>query len=487
MARVRAGGSRPVIWRRPAPLAVAALTAIGVVLRIVGAQQSLAGDELFSYVIASKDTLDGVIDQVRQTESTPPLYYVLAWVSSQATHAEWAIRLPSLVFGSATVPVVYLAGRRLFDARAGVAAAALVAVSPFAVFFSVEGRAYGSVTFFVSAALLALLSALQDGRARWWIALVAASTAALWTHYIAVFPLAVSFAWALWVGAGHRRALAIAIAAVLLTYVPWLPSVRETPLLANIDLLYEFTPAHVLASLGTGGFGGLRVDAGAGILAFVLVLAGLGGALALPARRPAARANHPYVLAAALAAAAPVGLLIYSGAASNIFIARNLISSLPGLALLVGAVITRPRGWAWGVTAALTTAGLLVATVVTLGPRYRRPDWDAAARAIDARARPGDAVLLTGALPGLRADVARTYLMQLTVPLSNSRLPVALSTTTGVRNARPPGGGRLFVVTGTAHDVDHPTPPPPPPGLAPAGRTVFAGSADIVLDTFTPR
>ena len=65
---------------------------------------------------------------------------------------EAGVRSLSLIAGAATVPVAYLAGRELSGVRAGLVAAALVAVSPFLVFYSQEARAY---------ALLTLLGALS--------------------------------------------------------------------------------------------------------------------------------------------------------------------------------------------------------------------------------------------------------------------------------------------------------------------------------------
>ena len=51
------------------------------------------------------------------------------------------VRLPSLVLGTAAIPVVFLLGRRVAGTRVGLFAAAILALSPFAIFYSTEARA----------------------------------------------------------------------------------------------------------------------------------------------------------------------------------------------------------------------------------------------------------------------------------------------------------------------------------------------------------
>ena len=56
------------------------------------------------------------------------------------------------------------------------------------------------------------------------------------------------------------------------------------------------------------------------------------------ASRPA---STGVALVAALAAAAPIGVLLYSGYRASIYAPRNLLASLPGAALLIGALVAR--------------------------------------------------------------------------------------------------------------------------------------------------
>ena len=127
-------------------------------------------------------------------ESTPPLYYLLAWPWSHlfGVH-EVGLRSLSALFGTATVPVAYLAGRELIGRRAGLAIAAIVAVNPVLVWYSQDARAYALLVLLSTAALFFFLRAraARPATSAWWAVF---SALALATHYFAFFPLAIEAA-----------------------------------------------------------------------------------------------------------------------------------------------------------------------------------------------------------------------------------------------------------------------------------------------------
>ena len=94
-----------------------------------------------------------------------------------------------------------------------------------------------------------------------------------------------------------------------------------------------------------------------------------------------------------LALAAPAGVLLHSLAGTEIYIARNLQASLPGMVLLLGALFAAlPRPLAIATTLAAVTA-LAIGDVRTLDPDLDRPPLNRAAAFVDSRARPGDPVV----------------------------------------------------------------------------------------------
>src|SRR4029079_13021536 len=140
-----------------------------------------------------------VLSAVRSTdEITPPLFFVFAWASSKlGSNPEW-LRLPSLLAGTASIPLLYLVGKRLLGRADAVGAAALVALSPFMIYYSTEARAYSLMIFFLIVSTLALLRALAGRGTGWWIVYALASAAAMYSHYTASFPLLAQALWALW-------------------------------------------------------------------------------------------------------------------------------------------------------------------------------------------------------------------------------------------------------------------------------------------------
>ncbi len=128
------------------------------------------------------------MDAVGFSESTPPLYYALAWVWAQAAGTgEFGLRSLSALAGVATVPVAYLIAVELRGRRAGLMAAALVAVNPMLLWYAQEARAYSLLTLLCAVSLLYCARALRYGRRRDLTLWGVASALALATHYFALF------------------------------------------------------------------------------------------------------------------------------------------------------------------------------------------------------------------------------------------------------------------------------------------------------------
>ncbi len=164
--------------------------ALGFVLRIYDlSAESLWYDESFSAMISKKGVLD-LINSVlgNSEESNPPLYYVLLhfWVLAFGD-SEFSLRFPSVIFGSASIIAVYVLGKLLFNKRAGIVAALIIAVSVFHIQYSQEARAYAlmallSVIFFYS------LIKLTAGRRMYYNVLYLVSgILMIYTHYYGLF------------------------------------------------------------------------------------------------------------------------------------------------------------------------------------------------------------------------------------------------------------------------------------------------------------
>ncbi len=380
-------------------LAVAVLTLVGLAVRMRGIHESLFADEIYSYRIVANYGLLHIVGQVHDTAITPPLHYLLARVAVEFGDARTWIRVPSIILGAATVPLTYLLGVRTLNRRAGLFAAAVAAISPFAVFYGTEARAYATLMFLVVLSTLALLIALDSGRRRWLVLYVAAATLVLYAHYSGVFVVAAQALWAL---ATHRerfRELLIANVAIALAYLPWVPSFLfqgdehppEQISLVSPVTLRSFKDA-MLATFPGRPFVDLHVVPGnAALVAICAALVVAAAALAwdlLRRREPATGVprRDRVVLLAVLAVATPIGITVYSLAETSLFGPRNMAASLPAIWLLLGWLLTASRRVMAAVAGGLVVGALAVGTAISLGDDYRRPPYREAATVIDARA-----------------------------------------------------------------------------------------------------
>jgi hypothetical protein len=97
--------------------------------------------------------------QVRNYPLSYVMLRVLCWLG-MPTSEGW-LRLPFVFFGILSVPALCLLGRRLVGPRAALAAALLLAVSPWHIFWSQNARSYAMVLFFALMAASGFFNGLQ--------------------------------------------------------------------------------------------------------------------------------------------------------------------------------------------------------------------------------------------------------------------------------------------------------------------------------------
>jgi mannosyltransferase len=207
--------------------AVIAVVAVGVALRFI-TTIDLWLDEALSVNIARLPLSD--LRGALEHDGAPPLYYVLLhfWIDVFGS-GDVAVRALSGVFSVATLPLAYLAGKRLGGRSVAWWAVLMLAVSPYAVRYATETRMYALVMFLVLWGYLALRRALERpslGR----LAVVALVTALLvytlyWSFYVvAVVGVGLLVAWRRGSPATRRSAprVVVALAVGGLTLLPWL-------------------------------------------------------------------------------------------------------------------------------------------------------------------------------------------------------------------------------------------------------------------------
>ena len=379
-------------------VAVLVLTGVGAALRFATIdQQSYWYDEAITASLLDGSLIDvfrGIVD----TESTPPLYYVIGWLWAQAVGSdEWQLRSLSAVVGTLVVPVAFAAGRVVATVRVGLAAAALAAVSPMLVWYSQEARAYALLTLLggLSFVLFALArSQPTDRRLAWW-AIV--SALAIATHYFAGFvvlaegallfrahPRLRSMRWALG-GVAAAALCLLPLAAVQASH-------RRLGWVGGIELSDRV--AEALQRLVTAGQPSSWAGAtGAELTPYVWIAeaAVLGLAAVLVATRASAEERSGAVVALQVAAvgiglpiAMAVGADLVSGGDGDYFLDRNLLGAWVPLAVFVAGGLAARRAGVAGIAclAAVLCWSLVVYVDIATSPELQRDDWRAVAGAL---------------------------------------------------------------------------------------------------------
>ena len=369
-------------------VAVAAITAVAAGIRFLAlGVQGLDHDEAVTAVGVMQPTFGGMISAVVDLERTPPLYYMLEWLWTRPLDFGTGVvdlRLLSAAFGTLTVPVAYLAARELSSRKAGVAAAALVALNPFCVWYSQEARSYALLILLVTLGLYLFARVLREPAHRrlWAWALV--SVLALCTHYFAAFTVAPEAIWLL-VAVKPRRRLLAPLAFVAAAGGALLPLAlaqqssgdtdwfSATPILTRVWQI----PVHYATSVKP------EIPSSAGWITVVQISTAVavavlcGIAVAILVRRGLRTERRGAAIAAALAAASFVIPVALAAAGADFVDARNLAGSLALLlvaaAIAFGAMRAGRAGAVAGLGVCASFAAVLALAAVT--PQMQRPDW----------------------------------------------------------------------------------------------------------------
>src|SRR6266403_1322068 len=105
-----------------------------------------------------------VIRAVLLSDTSPPLYYLLleGWTLIFGT-SDLALRLFSVSFSIASLPLLAALADRIAGPRAALASCVLFAFSPLVIYYSTEGRMYSLFIFFALAAALVSLLLQERG------------------------------------------------------------------------------------------------------------------------------------------------------------------------------------------------------------------------------------------------------------------------------------------------------------------------------------
>jgi hypothetical protein len=370
---------------------VAALTVLAFALRAPNLGRAYWIDEGISIGISSHP-----LSQLRRLlsqDGSPPLFYVVLhfWIGIFGT-SEVATHMLPMLISLIAVPLGYWCGRVLFDRRAGLAAAALFATSPFLGWYSTETRMYPLVV--VLSALLVTLAwrAVRDRDRRSGVMAVLVGTTLLYTHdwglYMVVVTTGVLCAYAL---ARRDRGLARAVAAgggaALALWLPWVPTFISQA---------QNTAAPWAVRPQIGDFFADPSSALGGTVGVLVVPAFVAGAVWTRRDRPMAFGHAAGVVGAIGLLATLAGFL--GAQLDPSWTVRYLaVIVSPFLLAAAGALAYSRRGVAIvaGVSAILAIWTVVGVLLPNPNARYAKSNVAAVAHAVAPHLRPGDVVIDT--------------------------------------------------------------------------------------------
>jgi mannosyltransferase len=224
---IRSDHPDPQVWMS---VLAASLVALGLFAR-VWPRSALWLDEAQTVSFARMPL--ATIPRALRQDGSPPLFYLVlhVWAATFGTSDD-ALRSLSVVCSAVSLPVLFIAARRLIGSSAARVATVMMATSPFAIRYASETRMYSMVMLEVTLGLAGLLAALAaPSRARL-IGVAAITTALLYTHYWAIYLVAATGALLVWIAVrgvlpstrvAGRRTLAAVVGGALV-WIPWVPT-----------------------------------------------------------------------------------------------------------------------------------------------------------------------------------------------------------------------------------------------------------------------
>lgn len=416
--------------------------------------QSIWYDEGLSLYLAQQSPAQAIA--LSATTDHPPLHALLlgAWLRL-AGESDFVVRFLSVVCGVLVVALTFVLGR-MIDQRAGLIAAFLLAIAPFAVYYSQETRGYMLLTALTLAATLAAARLINgDRRRRIWIAYLATMVAALYTHYFATFTWAALFFGFCIAHLARRRApgtwlkWVAAQAAIALLFLPWLPNAiaqagsNATYFPGRVTWQTVFGDTWRAFTAGEWGDASLvgwlwLILSAIGVMA---VLAGNIGHGGTTVRRDTnVRALSLNVSVAILWLSLIIIPLVLMSALAWLkpkFAPRYLLPALPALIALAAMGVTRLIGGLRSRYRHVASLGLVAALALPLvdgaallqlyiDPALARPDIRSVVGYIEANSDPSDAIILIG---GHQAPAFNHYYhgRAAVIPMPTDLLPAAQS------------------------------------------------------------
>ena len=325
----------------------------------------------------------------------PPLYYWLLEQWQVAGQNAYAWRFPSAYFGTLAIALVFALANSMAGQATALTAIWLAALSPLHLWYAQEMRNYSLLLCLASLSATALIRFLLRPAAGWYLLLIVGTTAALYTHYLAILLMPIHLLLFVILHAAGKTnwrngAVALAVWPIsLLLFVPWLrtdAAARTLDIVTGRGSHYTRLFAHLTGSNLRESFVPLAIAA---VALGIVGLALLGWLLHRRGDELAGLRYARWVRAGVLAAfyASLVVLLVPRGYTAK----RQLLILWPFVLLFLGWVWPWQRSNSRPILTMLLLS--LAASMITL-TAIPKDQWREAVAYLNEQSESGDVVAL---------------------------------------------------------------------------------------------
>lgn len=182
----------PHASRREA-IMLAVILAVALILRLVNLDSDLWIDEIFTLTDLDGATFRSIL-AVYPSQNQHFLYALLAHPALLALgEGAVALRLPSVLFGVASIGAVYLFAREVSDHVDGILSAALLTLSYYHIWYSQSARGYTALLFWTLVASWLFLRTIDRPTSPNWALYAIAAALGAFSHQTMVFVVATHF------------------------------------------------------------------------------------------------------------------------------------------------------------------------------------------------------------------------------------------------------------------------------------------------------
>lgn len=164
------------------------IIALGAFLRIYNlGKQSIWFDEARAYSRANKSVYSLWVNQ--KNESNPPLYDIIFhfYLKFITQKEEFQIRFLAALFGVASIPIIFIAGRHLFNSNTGLVSSLLLSLSPYHIYYSQDAKMYSLLFLLSLCSFIILYLCLERDKKKYWITYGLVSIFIIYCHNYGIF------------------------------------------------------------------------------------------------------------------------------------------------------------------------------------------------------------------------------------------------------------------------------------------------------------